>query len=66
MENIPYSGVDDFNPFRLTAGSKLNERAGGQLELDVRQGTLGLFTEEWLWILEKGREQTKCLAVGKV
>lgn len=46
MESIPYSGVDDFNPFRLTAGSKLNERAGGQFELDVRQGTLGLFTEE--------------------
>lgn len=48
MENSLYCSVNDFNLIRPTAGSKLNETVGGQVELNGRQGTFGLFTGELL------------------
>lgn len=61
MESIPYISMNDFNPIRLTAGSKLHESVGGQIELSEKEGTFGLRDStggELLWIIEKGREQT--------
>lgn len=44
MGSIPYNSVNDFNPISPTAGSKLDEKVEGQVELNGRQGTFGLFT----------------------
>ena len=54
MGSIPYNSVNDFNPISPTAGSKLDEKVEGQVELNGRQGTFGLFTGgELLWLIEK-------------
>lgn len=42
--SIPSSSVNDFISTSPTAGSKLDERVGGQDDLDGRQETFGLFT----------------------
>ena len=34
MGSIPYNSVSDFNPISPTAGSKLDEKVGGQVELN--------------------------------
>lgn len=68
MESIPHISMNDFNPIRSTAGSELYERVVGQIELGEKEGTFGLKDSiggELLWIIEKGREQTKCLAIGQ-
>lgn len=39
MESTPYGGVNNFSPIRPTAGSELDERVRGQVELGGREGT---------------------------
>lgn len=68
MESIPHISMNYFNPIRSTAGSELHGRVVGQIELSENEGTFGFRDStggELLWIIEKGREQTKCLAIGQ-